>query len=61
MSFINILGEWILNSLDVDCISVGAGILGCGGGGDPNIGRSMASKIMKDGKQLRVVDPLKIK
>ena len=59
MLFINILGEWILNSLDVDCISVGAGILGCGGGGDPNLGRIMASEMMNDGKQIRVVDPLK--
>ena len=59
MSFIDTLGEWILNSLDVDCISVGAGILGCGGGGDPNLGRIMASQIMNNGKQIRVVDPLK--
>ena len=59
MLFINILGEWILNSLDVECISVGAGILGCGGGGDPNLGRIMASEMMNDGKQIRVVDPLK--
>ena len=59
MSFIDTLGEWILNSLDVDCISVGAGILGCGGGGDPKIGRAMASQIMNDGKQIRIVDPSK--
>ena len=59
MSFINILGEWILNLLDVEYISIGAGILGCGGGGDPNLGRIMASKMMKDGKQIRVLDPLK--
>ena len=28
-------GEWILNTFDVRCIAIGAGILGCGGGGNP--------------------------
>ena len=59
MLFITITGEWILNLLDVECISIGAGILGCGGGGDPNLGRIMATEMMNNGKQIRVIDPLK--
>ena len=35
-------GEWILNAWDVECIAVGAGILGAGGGGNPNVGRVRA-------------------
>ena len=35
-------GEWVLNAWDVECIAVGAGILGAGGGGNPNVGRVRA-------------------
>ena len=33
---------WVLSSQDVECLAIGTGILGSGGGGDPKIGRSMA-------------------
>ena len=29
-----ITGEWILDAYDIECISIGAGIQGCGGGGE---------------------------
>ncbi|XP_065832935.1 zinc finger MYND domain-containing protein 10-like [Oscarella lobularis] len=35
-------GEWILTGYDVECVAVGAGILGCGGGGSPELGRLRA-------------------
>ena len=30
--------EWHLNEFDADCIAIGAGILGTGGGGSPYLG-----------------------
>ena len=50
-------GEWVLNSDDVECLALGAGILGCGGGGDPNMGRIMAQEQLKAGREIRVVNP----
>lgn len=51
-----ITGEWLLNEWDVECISIGAGILGCGGGGSPYIGRIRAKNALKTGKKIRVID-----
>lgn len=51
-----ITGEWILNEWDIECISIGAGILGCGGGGSPYIGRLRAKNAIKNGKKIRVID-----
>lgn len=53
-------GEWVLSEFDVECISVGAGILGSGGGGPPYLGKQKALKSLKEGKQIRVVDPVKM-
>ena len=50
-------GEWILSEWDVECIAVGNGILGCGGGGSPYLGKLMTLKRLKEGKQIRVVTP----
>ncbi len=52
-------GEWILNERDVDCICIGAGIMGCGGGGSPYIGRLRLMEALKEGKKIRVVDPMR--
>lgn len=52
-------GEWIISSHDVECISIGAGILGCGGGGDPNVGRAAAQQLLNEGKTIRLKDPHK--
>jgi len=49
--------EWKLNELDVECLALGAGILGCGGGGDPNLGRIMAINLLKEGKQVKILNP----
>ena len=40
-------------------MAVGAGLLGCGGGGDPNVGRLMALQLLASGKTITVVNPLR--
>lgn len=50
-------GAWLLNEFDVDCIATGAGILGCGGGGNPYLGKLSATSILKSGKEIRVIHP----
>lgn len=51
------IGEWLLSPEDVTCLSVGAGILGCGGGGDTNLGRTMALSLLRTGRKIRVANP----
>ena len=41
----------------MECVALGAGLLGSGGGGDPNMGRIMALKKLQQGKQIKVVNP----
>lgn len=53
-------GEWILSEWDIECIVVGAGIYGCGGGGSPHIGRLRCLKRIRDGGKIRVVNPEKL-
>lgn len=52
-------GEWVMSSEDCECLAVGAGIMGCGGGGDPNMGRVLARKMLEEGKEIRVVNPMR--
>lgn len=49
--------EWILSEEDAEYISIGAGILGAGGGGSPYLGKIMLQKIIKEGKRIRVISP----
>eukprot|EP00118_Oscarella_pearsei_P002054 m.9338 g.9338 ORF g.9338 m.9338 type:complete len:991 (+) comp21278_c0_seq1:40-3012(+) len=49
-------GEWTLSAYDVECIAVGAGILGCGGGGSPALGRLQALKSLANGRSIRIID-----
>ncbi|OWF35079.1 uncharacterized protein LOC110443383 [Mizuhopecten yessoensis] len=53
-------GEWILSLWDVECIGLGAGILGCGGGGSPYLGRLTAKMAIKEGKVIRVITKEKL-
>ena len=48
-------GEWILSEYDVECIAIGAGILGCGGGGNPYLGKLAALQQIRSGKKIRVI------
>ncbi|XP_076436950.1 uncharacterized protein LOC143276323 isoform X2 [Babylonia areolata] len=50
-------GEWIVNAWDVECITVGAGLLGAGGGGSPHIGRVCARVALEKGKKMRIISP----
>nr|KAG5688621.1 hypothetical protein BaRGS_033437 [Batillaria attramentaria] len=53
-------GEWIVSEWDVECMAVGAGILGGGGGGNPNVARVRAREAVKQGQKLRIVSPEKL-
>ena len=50
-------GDWLLSEFDVECIATGAGILGCGGGGSPYLGRIKALLALKSGRKIRVIHP----
>ena len=49
----------MLTAEDIDCLCIGAGILGSGGGGSPRVGKLLAKKIVNEGKQIRVVNPFR--
>ena len=50
-----------MSATDIECISIGAGILGCGGGGDPNIGRVMALRMKEQDKEIKIMNPWRYK
>jgi hypothetical protein len=53
--FINENHEWILSEYDIDCIEIGAGIFGCGGGGSPHLGKILAKRAIREGKIMKVL------
>ncbi|XP_046585160.1 uncharacterized protein LOC124292157 [Haliotis rubra] len=53
-------GEWILSEWDLEAIVIGAGIFGCGGGGNPHIGRLRALSDIQKGKKIRIISPEKL-
>ncbi|CAC5357367.1 unnamed protein product [Mytilus coruscus] len=55
--FINENNEWILSVYDIECIGIGAGILGCRGGGSPNFGKVLAKRAIINGKEIKIVNP----
>ncbi|WAR12741.1 hypothetical protein MAR_026921 [Mya arenaria] len=50
-------GEWILSEYDVACLEIGAGIMSCGGGLNPHIGKLIALQALQNGKKIRVESP----
>ena len=58
---INDLGEWVLSESDIECIGIGAGILGCGGGGDPHLGKLIGKMAVREGKTIRIITPENLK
>jgi len=58
--FINEKGEWILSRYDVECLAIGAGIRGCGGGGSPYLGRLRLMKCVEKGCPPRVIHPFRM-
>nr|XP_006811539.1 PREDICTED: uncharacterized protein LOC100375797 [Saccoglossus kowalevskii] len=55
-----VTGEWLLSERDIDCISIGATILGCGGGGNPYFLKLQTKRQIQDGKRIRVITPERI-
>jgi len=47
--------NWILNEADVDCIALGRGILGTGGGGSPYLASLVCKQVLRQGKRLRII------
>ena len=50
-------GEWELSEQDIECLAIGAGILGCGGGGDPHGGRLRALQQLEAKKTIKILNP----
>lgn len=50
-------GEWIISERDIEYITIGAGLLGSGGGGSPYMGKLRALKQLRSGKRIRVIAP----
>ena len=53
---LNSSGDWVLNEFDVECLTLGTGLLGCGGGGSPAIGRIELLNCIREGYKPRVVN-----
>ena len=50
-------GVWHLSSDDVQCLSIGCGILGSGGGGPPAMCKQLAIEGWLEGKHLKIYNP----
>eukprot|EP00117_Sycon_ciliatum_P028804 scpid21990/ scgid4210/ Uncharacterized protein MJ0964 len=48
-------GEWTLNVYDVWCLTIGAGLLGCGGGGSPSLAKLRCLRALDQGACIRVI------
>ncbi|VEU22224.1 DEKNAAC103235 [Brettanomyces naardenensis] len=48
-------GIWTLTEIDIDFISCGAYILGCGGGGDPHSPAIELKRMIREGKKVNIV------
>jgi DUF917 family protein/N-methylhydantoinase A/oxoprolinase/acetone carboxylase beta subunit len=53
-------GLWTLSEHDIECLAIGAGILGCGGGGSPSIGKLLATQAVREGKQIQIKNPFRV-
>jgi len=48
-------GVWKLSHFDLECIALGAGILGCGGGGQTRVGLARAHQALDLGQEFNIV------
>ena len=55
--YINDRGEWELTMWDVEAVALGAGILGCGGGGSPYLNKVVCQELLRQGNKIKVVTP----
>ena len=51
---------WYLSSDDIQCLNIGCGILGSGGGGDPATFKTLAIDEWNEGKLLKVYHPKRL-
>jgi len=51
---------WYLTPEDLDAIELGANVLGTGGGGNPYPVKLYARELLKQGKRIAVLDPLRL-
>ena len=47
---------WNLTEIDIDWLSIGCYILGCGGGGSPHLASIEAKQLLREGKTLSMID-----
>ena len=47
---------WNLTEVDIDWLSIGCYILGCGGGGSPHLASIEAKQLLREGKTLSIID-----
>lgn len=66
MGVYDILNEWgiknyrVIDEQAIEEITLGASILATGGGGDPEIGLLWAKKVLSDGKEIVMIDPMDV-
>lgn len=66
MGVYDILKEWdikeyrVIDEQAVEEITLGASILATGGGGDPEIGLLWAKKVLAEGKEIVMIDPMDV-
>jgi len=46
-----------LSADDIECLSIGCGIMGSGGGGSPELGQEAALTVLNEGKEIKLQDP----
>lgn len=43
---------------DIECLSIGCGVMGSGGGGgSPELGKEAALTVLNEGKEIKLQDP----
>lgn len=47
--------EWVLTEADIDCLAIGAGILGAGGGASPYLASIICKEVMRNGKECKII------
>eukprot|EP00050_Salpingoeca_kvevrii_P006914 m.292602 g.292602 ORF g.292602 m.292602 type:complete len:938 (-) comp12645_c0_seq1:139-2952(-) len=53
--------EWVLTEDDIECIGIGAAVLGSGGGGSANIAVLLCKEVSRSGQPIRIIPPESIK
>ena len=54
---VNEAGEWEVSTHDVECLALGAGLLGCGGGGSPFLGKLELLRCIEEGFHPKIISP----